>query len=237
MEPPEPPLVVLVHGAWHGAWCWSALQVELDSRGIPSLAIDLPGHGASTEPLGDLAGDAAAVSSLVASIGRPIVLVGHSYGGAVISEMAAPRNVTHLVYIAAFVTDIGESVISLSASLPQDPTALSDAIVIGDGVTTVVADRAHDTFYGHCDPVVTAAHIARLCPQPIATVVQPATNASWRHIASTYVRCTADAAVALSNQDVMAARCTHVETLDADHSPFASMPAETAEIIAGIVRG
>lgn len=237
MEPPEPPLVVLVHGAWHGAWCWSALQVELDSRGIPSLAIDLPGHGSSIEPLGDLAGDAAAVSALVASIARPIVLVGHSYGGAVISEMATLHNVTHLVYIAAFVTDVGESVISLSASLPQEPTALSDAIVIGDGITTVVADRAHDAFYGNCDPVVTGAHIARLCPQPIATVVQPATNASWRHVPSTYVRCTADAAVALSNQDVMAARCTNVETLDADHSPFASMPAETAEIIARIVRG
>jgi pimeloyl-ACP methyl ester carboxylesterase len=50
--------VVLVHGAWHGAWCWAALQAELENRGIASLAVDLPGHGASNEPFTDLHGDA-----------------------------------------------------------------------------------------------------------------------------------------------------------------------------------
>ena len=68
------PIVVLVHGAWHGAWCWAALQTELDYRGIASLAIDLPGHGASTAPFTDLAGDAAAVTALCRQIDRPIVL-------------------------------------------------------------------------------------------------------------------------------------------------------------------
>ena len=71
--------VVLVHGAWHGAWCWSALQAELDQRGIASIAVDLPGHGASTAPLGDLHGDAAAVAAVVDRIDGDVVLVGHSY--------------------------------------------------------------------------------------------------------------------------------------------------------------
>ncbi|MGA0194495.1 MAG: alpha/beta fold hydrolase, partial [Ilumatobacteraceae bacterium] len=55
------PLVVLVHGAWHGAWCWAPLQTELDRRGIASLAVDLPGHGSTGAPFTDLHGDAAAV--------------------------------------------------------------------------------------------------------------------------------------------------------------------------------
>src|SRR3954469_23230457 len=122
MEAPETPIVVLVHGAWHGAWCWAALQTELDSRGIPSLAIDLPGHGASPAPLGDLSTDAAAVSATLATITRPVVLVGHSYGGAVIGETFAPHaNVFHQLFLCAYVLDVDESVIGLTRDMPQAP--------------------------------------------------------------------------------------------------------------------
>ena len=238
MEPPVSPLVVLVHGAWHGAWCWATLQAELDRRGIPSLAIDLPGHGASVEPLADLTTDAAAVSALLATVDRPVVLVGHSYGGAVISEATtAYGNVIHLVFLAAYVLDVGESVIGLSGSMPEAHTALGAAMVVADGSSTIDPQQAHAALYNRCDPMVTTANVARLCPQPFATFTQPATGAAWRHISSTYVRCLDDQAVALTHQDFMAARCTTVETLDTDHSPFSSMPVETAEIIARIVRG
>lgn len=237
MHAPETPLVILVHGAWHGAWCWATLQTELDSRGIPSMAIDLPGHGASIEPLGDLAADAAAVSALLARFTRPIVLVGHSYGGAVISEAkAAHANVFHLVYLAAYVLDVGESVIGLTRSMPEATTALGAAMIIADGSSTIDPELAHDALYAHCDPMVTPANTARLCPQPFVTFTQPATGAAWRTIPSTYVRCTDDRAVAVAHQDVMAQRCTTIETLDTDHSPFSSMPVETAEIIARIAR-
>ena len=243
MEAAASPLVVLVHGAWHGAWCWATLQRELDLRGIPSLAVDLPGHGASTEPLADLAADAAAVSAVLAKFRRPIVLVGHSYGGAVISEVdvaddtsGVGTDVFHLVYLTAFVLDEGESVIGLSGSMPEVPTALGPAMVVADGASTIDPEQAHRALYNRCDPMITPANVARLCPQPFATFTQPATRASWRHIPSTYVRCLDDQAIPLAHQDMMAARCTTVETLDTDHSPFVSMPAETAEIIARIVR-
>lgn len=237
MEAPESPLVILVHGAWHGAWCWATLQTELDLRGIPSLAIDLPGHGASVEPLGDLATDAAAVSAVLAKFGRPIVLVGHSYGGAVISEAkSANDNVFHLVYLAAFVPDIGESVITMNETMPAATSALSGAMIIADGASTIDPDQAYGALYNRCDPMVTPANVTRLCPQPFVTFTQTLTGAAWRTIPSTYVRCTDDQAVPPAHQDVMAARCTHVETLDTDHSPFSSMPVETAEIIARIAR-
>jgi pimeloyl-ACP methyl ester carboxylesterase len=246
MHAPDSPLVVLVHGAWHGAWCWAALQAELDSRGIPSLAVDLPGHGASPEPLADLASDAASLSATLAKFTRPIVLVGHSYGGAVIGEATvAHANVVHHIYLAAYVLDVGETVIdltqamtaSISSEVPHEPNPLAKAMVIADGSSTIDPELAHDAFYGRCDPMVTPANVARLSAQPLATFTDPAQVAGWRHVPSTYVRCLADQAVPVAHQDVMAARCTHIETLDTDHSPFNSMPLETAEIIARIARG
>ncbi len=232
------PLIVLVHGAWHGGWCWATLQAELDLRGIPSLAVDLPGHGASTQPLTDLHGDAASVTQLLTQLQQPIVLVGHSYGGAVISEAAAESaNVFHLVYLTAYVPDIGDAVMTMAQTMPRVPTTLGGAIVFGDdGTSTINPAFAHDAFYGHCDPMASAANLSRLCPQPVSTFAQPLTAAAWRTIPSTYVRCTDDQAIHISHQDLMATKCGSVETLDTDHSPFSSMPVETAEILARIAR-
>lgn len=118
--------VLLVHGAWHGAWCWSATQAALDQLGVPSWAIDLPGHGLSSQPLADLAEDAACVRRALDSIkratGNDAVLVGHSYGGGVITEAAARHlddggNVAHLVYLTAAALADGESVGALAAQV------------------------------------------------------------------------------------------------------------------------
>jgi pimeloyl-ACP methyl ester carboxylesterase len=96
--------VVLIHGAWHGAWCWDRVVALLETANIPTVAVDLPGHGASTEPLGDLYTHTAYVHDLLDGIDGPIVLCGHSYGGAVISEAAAGVDtVHHLVYLCAIV--------------------------------------------------------------------------------------------------------------------------------------
>ncbi len=234
----QQPIVVLVHGAWHGAWCWSNLQAELDGRGIASLAVDLPGHGTSLEPFGDLHGDADHLTQVLAKVHGPVVLVGHSYGGAVISQAASDApNVTHLVYLTAFVPDVGEGVLSLLNSMPPADTALSAAMVIGEGgFSTINPDLAHGAFYGHSNPAATSAHVARLCAQPFATFTQPLTSAAWHTIESTFVRCTEDGAIHISHQDLMASRCTNIETLATDHSPFASMPAQTADIVERIVR-
>ena len=233
--------VVLVHGAWHGAWCWSALQAELDQRGIASIAVDLPGHGASTAPLGDLHGDAAAVAAVVDRIEGDVVLVGHSYGGGVISVAGAlSSRVRHLVYLAAYVLDAPDSVsrVGLLADVaPEPPTLLGAAIQRGDGVLTLDPALAVPALYGNCPPSVITASLARVSPQPIASFVQPAGRAAWASVPSTYVVCTDDRAVAPNHQRLMAARCTSVVELDTDHSPFASMPHATANILERIVCG
>ena len=240
------PLVLLVHGAWHGAWCWAALQSELDQHGIASLAIDLPGHGASTLPLSDMHGDAQHVADIALKIGRPVVLVGHSYGGGVIGEAAhILRNSTtapvqHLLYLTAFCLDTGESVGGLAASLPPEDALLNAAILPGpNGASggTLVLDctKAHDALYGCCPTNVSDAAIARLSPQPMATFGQPARGAPWKTLPSTYVVCEQDQAVHPNHQRIMAERCGAVHSLNTDHSPFVSMTVETAAIIKNIV--
>jgi pimeloyl-ACP methyl ester carboxylesterase len=240
------PLVLLVHGAWHGAWCWAALQSELDQHGIASLAIDLPGHGASTLPLSDMHGDAQHVADIALKIGRPVVLVGHSYGGGVIGEAAhILRNSTtapvqHLLYLTAFCLDAGESVGGLAASLPPEEALLNAAILPGpNGASggTLVLDcaKAHGALYGCCPANVSDAAIARLSPQPVATLGQPASSAPWKTLPSTYVVCEQDQAVHPNHQRTMAERCGTVHSLNTDHSPFVSMTVETAAIIKNIV--
>lgn len=225
--------VVLVHGAWHGAWCFAALQHSLDRLGVQSYAVDLPGHGASTATLGDLYDDAAQIVAVLQQLRSPAVLVGHSYGGAVITEAATHHpDVAHLVYLTAFALERDESVMSLLTSLPRADVVLGTAIrPHDDGSSVIDPALAAAAFYGECSPAVVEAAIPRLSRQAMITFTDSVTGAPRDHIASTYVRCTLDQAVHISHQDVMAARCTHVHTLVTDHSPFASRPDETAAII------
>jgi pimeloyl-ACP methyl ester carboxylesterase len=233
------PPIVLVHGAWHGAWCFATLQAELDNRGLPSYAIDLPGHGASTAPLGDLHSDAEHVATVLQALGGPAVLVGHSYGGAVITEAVARGSaVAHLVYLTAFALDAGESIMGLLMSLPRAEVALSAAMQQrDDGCSVLVGDECiAEALYARCAPAAVAAALPRLGPQPMATFAQPVSGDARTSVPSTYVRCTEDRAIHITHQEHMAARCTAVQTLDTDHSPFLSMPAATADIIEAIAR-
>jgi len=235
----DPKTVLLVHGAWHGAWCWSALQAELDRRGVPSLAVDLPGHGASLLPLGDMHGDAQLVADTLARIPGPVVLVGHSYGGVVIGEAATrhPANVDHLVFLTAFCLDVGEALLPYNQTLPPAHVVLGDGMRFqSDGTITLDPSVCLPAFYAECPPGVARAAIARLCPQPTATFTQAVTGAPWKTIPSTYVRCTLDQAIPITSQDVMAQRCGTVVTLETDHSPFASRVPETAELLERLAR-
>jgi pimeloyl-ACP methyl ester carboxylesterase len=231
--------VVLVHGAWHGAWCFAALQHALDELGVASYAVDLPGHGASTEPLSDLRGDAEHVADVLARVGTPAVLVGHSYGGAVITEAATLHpDVAHLVYLTAFALDQGESVMSALASFPMARVPLGLAIVPhDDGTSHIDPAKAAEAFYGECPAAVAEAAIARLSLQPMVTMTAAVTGSPRDAIASTYVRCTKDQSIALVHQDLMAARCGTVHTLHTDHSPFASAAPATAAILHRIATG
>lgn len=248
MSAPRP--VVLVPGAWHGAWCWSLLQAELDRRGVPSYALDLPGHGASADPLTDLYGDAAAVVDAVEHVDTDVVLVGHSYAGAVVSEAVAhlPR-VSHVVFVAAFALHVGESVLSVLRAMPRADVGLSSAqrtidpgelgAAVSPNITTVTRidpERAVDVLYGSTEPAVAAAAVARLSPQAMDSFAQHVNGSALGAVDTTYVRCTEDDAVHPTHQEALANRCDAEHELDTDHSPFLSRTADLADVIEPLAR-
>jgi pimeloyl-ACP methyl ester carboxylesterase len=242
--------VILVHGAWHGAWCFSDLQCHLDRHGVASYALDLPGHGTSTEPPTDLFGDADHVATVIESIAarhrQRVVLVGHSYGGAVISDALRPGvmdSVSAVVVVAGFALNVGEAVSDIARAHRVDGLALSAAIVAGDdGTSTLDPDLAGPALFNTTDPTITAASIARLEPQIMANFTQRArhspfdvpTSANRPH--RVYIRCLRDQAVPVIQQDVMAERCDQVITFDVDHCPHMSATTELAEALAHLAR-
>lgn len=233
--------VVLVHGAWHGAWCWDRVLPLLGEAGIEAIAVDLPGHGESTEPLGDLASDAAMLRTTLADIDGPAVVCGHSYGGAVVAEGTdlhpAGRRV---VFLTAFCLDPGESCTAAATDVAvpdTEATALGPALVFHDDATiSLDPDRAGPALFHDCAPADIAWAVARLGPQASAELNGVATNRAWRELESTYVVCTEDRAVAPTLQRAMAQRCTASIEWPTSHSPFLSRPDLVAGLLVDLAR-
>lgn len=238
-----PTSVVLVHGAWHGAWCFDRVVAGLHDAGIDAVAVDLPGHGDDRGPFGDLHTDAARVREVIDRLDGDCVLLGHSYGGAVITEAGVHPAVQHLVFLCAFAIDAEESCMAaavreseaLDISFEGRPT-LADAIVIdADGSSTVRADLAAACFYHDCDEATTNAALASLGPQPMVTLGDVPHAVAWRRRPSTYVVCTEDLAVPPDLQRVMARRCTTTVEWPTSHSPFLSAPERIVDLLSGLV--
>jgi pimeloyl-ACP methyl ester carboxylesterase len=222
------PEILLVHGAWHGGWCFADLQAALDRRGFTSRTVDLPSSGGIAE----LADDSAVVrASLKANPARTLV-VGHSYGGAVISDACATSgNVTGLVYLCAFM--LPESMSVLDAVEHEVPPWIE--VDMETGMATVPDPRT--AFYLDCDPAAAAAAAARLKPQCMGAFAAESTEAAWKDLPSTYLICEQDNAIPVAAQEGMSGAAETVVRMDASHSPFMSRPDEVAEIIAKAAAG
>ncbi len=228
--------VVLVHGAWHGAWCWQPVVDRLTDAAVPVVAVDLPGHGDDPRPLTDLHGHGDAVRGALDDIEGPVLLVGHSFGGAAITDAGTHPAVRHLVFVAAFPLDAHETVMANDAEGGAG-TVLEQAIRFeADGTITVDPELAVEAFYADCDPVAADGFVARLGPEHSAGFGQSPRVVAWRERPSTYVLCTDDRAVLPALQRNLAARCDDVVEIDASHSPFASRPDEIAGILADLAR-
>ena len=226
--------VVLVHGAWHGAWCWDQVLDGLAGRGVPAIALDLPGHGASREPLGDLATDAAALRAVLDGLDAAVVC-GHSYGGAVISEGGEHPAARHLVYLAAILLDVGESCAATAAvAEPGGATSQLDGAIqaADDGTVTLDPAVAPGALYHDCAPADVERALEHLGPQLYASLTTPATHAAWRQVPSTYVVCSEDRAIVASMQRQLAARAGTVLEWPTSHSPFLSRPDLVVEVLA-----
>jgi pimeloyl-ACP methyl ester carboxylesterase len=235
--------VLLVHGAWHGAWCWERVVQALAARGIEAHAVELPGHGSSALPLGGLADDARAVRAALDALPAPVVVCGHSYGGCVITEAAAGHPaVAHLVYLAAFMPDADETLTDLIQSASSSvsgeeaagdlaPALLPALVPHPDGTVTVDAAGAVEAFYGSCAPDVAAWAAARLVPEAGASFVARPAGVAWRTLPSTYVICTRDRALPPALQRRLARRAGESLEWESDHSPFLHASARLASLL------
>lgn len=229
--------VVLVHGAWHGAWSWAAVQHALDRRGVPSYAIDLPGRGTSTETPRGMVGDALAVDGVLDLLDREVVLVGHSYAGAVIGEVAGrSERVVDVVYVAALAVRRGESIQSFLRSAPRHAVKLSDHMRPQEDGSILLDPTRADEIYTDLDPLAAQAHVARLSPQPADTFTQELSGDPFGRVPTTYVLCERDEAVAPEHQELFAARCDRVVRLDSDHFPMFHAPDAIADVLTPLAR-
>jgi alpha-beta hydrolase superfamily lysophospholipase len=219
----------LVHGGFHGAWCWDRLVPFLHDRGHDTVAMDMP----SDDPDATLADYVTAVVDALADVDGPVVLVGHSVAGMVVPYVPKQRPVSRLVLVCPMVHLEGE------APDPPDvpPSFTTAADLEFDGrVTRISAASAASAFYGDCDPADVEWAVARLRPQgkaPAMPLTEP-----WADVPTSLVICTEDAARNPEYlRQVIAPRLgiTAIE-LPGDHSPFLSRPGELAEVLDELAR-
>lgn len=226
-------IFVLVHGAWHGAWCWERVVPLLESHGHRVIAPDLPGMGDDRTPLGEVTLElwAQFVAALVRQQPEPVVLVGHSRGGIVVSQAAeyVPDRIQTLVYLAAFLVPDGRTLLDTMRRIPPRPESKDSLIFAPDGATSTIAPDAVKRVFYNTTPDEWVARAAALSgPEPMVSFTTPlqVTDERYGSVDRVYIECTQDRAIAPLLQSMMVADmpCRQVIMMDTDHSPFYSAP-------------
>lgn len=218
------PAIILVHGFWGGAAHWAKVIIELSRKGHSLLqAVEMP--------LASLAGDAERTRKMIAQQSGPVLLVGHSYGGAVITEAGNQPNVVGLVYIAAFAPDSGESPGGITAKTL--PKAAANLAPDSDGYLWIKPDKFHESF---CQDLSADEALVMSVTQkaPVASTFEDKIGVpAWRNKPSWYQISSEDHMIAPANQEWMSGRlgARKVITLKASHASLASMPKEVASFI------
>ena len=200
--------IMLVHGAWHGSWCWDFVEKGLINEGVETHSINLPFTGVED--------DIASVSNAIDEIDNQVILLGHSYGGIVISGAAeAKRNVDQLIYLSAILLKAGESMQLDGSKIQID--------VDENLISSVKKSAAIQAFYADVDPNLAEASIELLRPFPIVAGSKGIGEA-WREKHSTYIICREDEAIPPELQYDMAKKADRIIEWECGHSPFLSKP-------------
>lgn len=227
----QKPTVVLVHGAWADASSWNGVITLLHAKGYVVIA--------PANPLRSVRSDAASVNALVKSITGPVVLVGHSYGGSVITDAAVGAdNVKALVYVAGYAPDSGESVISLTGRFPGSSVeaALAPPVTLAEGgVDLYIQQEKFPAQFAADVPAVEATLMAaEQRPVTQAALTQENVFAAWKTIPSWFVYGTGDLAIPPATHAFMAERAKARKTVvieGGSHLVMVSHPAEVAALI------
>jgi len=224
---------ILVHGAWHGGWCWQEVAPLLRAAGHQVVAPDLPGMGKDKTPLAkvDLSKWTLAISDEVVQAFDSVVLVGHSRGGIVISEVAeiVPDRIQTLVYLAAFLVPNGKTLADMLAQAPPNPIADGAIVMREDGISSVIAPaKVEPVFYNTTSAALCSRAASLLTPEPMMsfTTRVRTSDARYGRVKRAYIECLRDNAIPIGLQRRMQQDlpCDPVVELDTDHSPFFSAP-------------
>lgn len=222
----------LVHGGFVDGWYWGETAARLEKEGHRVLVADLPSTGTEAATLGDLTEDAAAVRQLVDAAGEAVVLVGHSYGGMVITELGDHPGIAHTAYLSAVWPARGQSLLEVFGELPPDgwivPTEGGSA-----GRVTDDLEVAREALAADVEPERFAEYHAHLMLSSVAAMSE-ASGAPERAHPVTYVVLERDNAFPPAAQEAMATRADHVERMPTSHSPMLSDPEGLAAVLSRI---
>jgi pimeloyl-ACP methyl ester carboxylesterase len=239
-EAPTP--IVLVHGAWVGAWSWAEVAPLLEDAGHPTFVVELTAHGEDETPVAEatLAAYRDDVLAVLDGIDGRAAVVGHSMGGMVISEVAEarPESIATLVYVAAFLPQNGQSLLDIGSTDP-DSILTMHLIDHGDGTASIDPEFIGEVFCGDCSEEDVATILELTRPEPLAPTVMPAalTEAAFGSVPKSYVHTELDATVSLAAQQAMveATPVDETRSLATAHSPFLSQPEMLADVLVELV--
>lgn len=219
------PTIILVHGFWGGAAHWSKVIVQLSRLGHRRIQ-------AVENPLTSLADDVERTRKMIAQTGGPVLLVGHSYGGAVITGAGSAPNVVGLVYVAAFAPDVGESLGQIMQAAPA-PAGGANVAPDSDGYIWIDPEKFGESF---CQDLPTDDQLVMAVTQkaPLgSTFGDKSVTSAWKTKPSWYQISSEDRMIHPDNQRRMSARigAKKIITLAAGHASLVSKPAEVSALI------
>jgi pimeloyl-ACP methyl ester carboxylesterase len=233
---------VLIAGAWHGAWCWQKVVPLLEAQGHRVRTPDLPATGADMSDPAKVTLErwARFVADLTAAEPEPVILVGHSRGGVVISRAAEslPARIRRLVYLAGYLLPAGGT-LAETARGDQESLVPANMIPAEGGITCNLRESViRDALFGLCSDTDYESALTRMRPEPLKPLVTPLriTPDRFGRVPRAYIECSQDRTITLGAQRRMQAvlPCDPVLTLDADHSPFFSQPTALAKMLGGL---
>ena len=231
---------VLIHGASHGAWCWKKVVPLLVQEGHTVVAPDLPGHGEDRTPIADVTLKAYTdrVCQVLDDQGENIILVGHSMGGTVITQVAEyrPEQIRKLVYLTAVVPVNGQSMRQATAEV-RNPNFIT--IADDESFYSYKDEWVVDIFYGDCSEEDISFAKSMLVPQPTSPVLEPVrvSEANYGSVPRVYIECLQDRILVPAFQQKLytAVPCEQVISMNTSHSPFFSAPETLAKHLLSLV--
>ena len=228
---------VLIAGSWHGAWCWQKIVPLLEAQGHRVRTPDLPATGADRSDPSEVTLESWAcfVAAQVAAEPEPVILVGHSRGGIVISRAAelAPERVRRLVYVSGYLLTTGSTLAEVARADSGSLVPPNMVPAAGGHTCNLRESVTREALFGQCTDKDHEFALSHMTPEPLKPLVTrvAVTDERFGRVPRAYVECSQDRCNTLTAQRRMQAAlpCDPVLTLDSDHSPFFSHPQPLAQ--------